>query len=74
MLATAVKDHPFNWEEHLQRLCMAYNSSVNPTTGYSPFYLMYGRQVKMPIDIMYGTPTPQPTSPLEYAADPLQRP
>ena len=69
MLATAATEHPFDWESHLRHLCMAYNTSVHPTTGYTPFYLMYGRQVRMPIDVMYGTPTPNPTSPSEYADD-----
>ena len=67
MLATAVRDQPFCWEDHLRRLCMAYNTSVHPTTGYTPFYLMYGRQARMPIDIMYGTPTPKPQLASEYA-------
>ena len=58
MLASAVRDQPFEWESHLRRLCLAYNTSVHPTTGYSPFALMFGRQVRMPIDIMYGTQTP----------------
>ena len=42
------------WDSHLRRLCMAYNKSVQSTTGCSPFFLMFGRQVKMPIDLMYG--------------------
>ena len=67
MLATAVQERPFKWEEYLRRLCMAYNTSVHPTTGYTPFYLMFGRQARMPIDILYGTPTPQVSSPAEYA-------
>lgn len=56
MLATAVRWQPFEWENHLRRLCLAYNTSINPTTGYSPFFLMFGWRVRMPIDIMYGTP------------------
>ena len=34
MLATAVQEHPFEWEEHLRRLCMAYNTSIHPTTAW----------------------------------------
>lgn len=55
MLATTTKDHPFDWEEQLPRVCMAYNSSVHSSTGYTPFFLMFGRQAKMPVDLMYGT-------------------
>ena len=47
MLATAATEHPFQWQDHLRPLCMAYNSSVNPTTGHSPFFLMFGRQARM---------------------------
>ena len=69
MLATASQEQPFDWEDHLRQLCMAYNSSVHPTTGYTPFYLMYGRQARMPIDVMYGTPSAQPEELSEYAAN-----
>ena len=34
-------------------LCMAYNSSVHPTT---PFFLMFGRQTRMPIYVAFGLP------------------
>ena len=67
MLATAVQKRPFEWEEHLCRLCMTYNTSVQPTTGYTPFYLMFGRQVWMPTDIMYRTLNPQASSQAKYA-------
>ena len=66
MLSKTVRDRPFEWEEHIQRLCLAYNTSLHPTTGYSPFFLMFGRQVRMPVDLMYGTPAAQPTSVPEF--------
>lgn len=67
MLATHCKDQPWDWEQHIRKVCMAYNTSVNSTTGYTPFYLMFGRQARLPVDVMYGdTPTDSP-SPSEYA-------
>ena len=67
MLATAVTDQPFEWEKHLPRLCFAYNTSIHPTTGYSPFTLMFGRQARLPTDIALGTPSPSPTTVTQYA-------
>ena len=67
MLNTATMERPFEWEDHLCQLCMAYNTSRQPTTGYTPFYLMFGRQARMPIDIMFGTPSPPASPATEYA-------
>ena len=68
MLATCCKDHPFNWEQHVRKVCMAYNTGVHPSTGFTPFYLMFGRQARLPVDIMFGTNKPELQSPNEYAA------
>lgn len=68
MLATTCKDNPFDWDKHLCKVCMAYNSSVQPSTGYTPFFLMFGRQARLPIDLMYGTPQDSVESTSDYAA------
>ena len=68
MLAKAARERPFHWEEHLPRLCLAYNSSVHPTTGFAPFYLMFGRQVRMPVDLMYGNPNSHTATVPQYVA------
>ena len=68
MLATCATDHPFEWEKHIRKVCMAYNSSVHSSTGHTPFYLMFGQQARLPIDTMYGTgECDEAQSPCEYA-------
>ena len=54
MLAICAKDHPNQWEDELCKVCLAYNTSVHPTTGYSPFLLVYGREARLPIDVIFG--------------------
>ena len=52
MLAVTTKEHPFDWEDQIRKVCMAYNTSVHATTGYTPFYLMFGREARLPADYM----------------------
>ena len=53
MLATVVKNHK-DWESHLRATCMAYNTSIQSTTGQSPFFLMFGRRARIPVDLLCG--------------------
>ena len=66
MLGTCVGEDPEDWEEYISKASMAYNMSVNATSGYTPFYLMFGRQVRIPVDLMYGTAEPESASYGEY--------
>ena len=67
MLSTAVGNHQADWQQHIRKLCLAYNSSVHSSTGFTPFFLMFGRQAKLPIDLMYGTNQMEPNTTSEYA-------
>ena len=40
MLASTVEEDPSNWEHHLRKVCMAYNTSVHPSMGYAPCILL----------------------------------
>ena len=63
MLATSANEHPFSWEDQLSHLSVWHITPVfiqrQPT---HQVFLMFGRQVRMPIDLMYGTPSPAPVS------------
>ena len=41
--------------------------NVQATTGFTPFYLMFGRQARIPVDLMHGTAEPESVSYGEYA-------
>ena len=68
MLATTAKEHPFEWESHL-KVCFTYNMSVHASTGRTPFFLMFGRQAQLPVDLVYKTSKTQKVTSSEYAAD-----
>jgi transposase InsO family protein len=36
------------WDEVIQYFAMAYNGTPHTSTGYSPYYLMYGTDVRLP--------------------------
>jgi transposase InsO family protein len=46
-----------DWDTDLPYVMMAYRSSVQDSTGFTPNELMLGWDVKMPIDIIMGTPS-----------------
>ena len=69
MLATTAKGHPFKWESHLKKVCFAYNTSVHASTGHTPFFLMFGRQAQLPVDLLYKTGKTQKVTSSQYAAD-----
>jgi len=64
MLSTVLEEDFRDWDLRLPLIMLAYRTSVQETTGASPFSLMFGREARLPIDVMFGLPTGQiPTSP-----------
>ena len=57
-ILTANQKH--RWPEYLCELVSAYNTTPHLTTGYSPFYLMFGRDPTLPIDMYYGFERDEP--------------
>lgn len=68
MLPTMVDEHGEDWENHLSKICFVYNTCEYASTGFSSFYLMFGRQAKIPLDIVYGSHTTAVMTPSKYAS------
>ena len=61
MLGMLPPEKKSQWKNHIGMLLHAYNCTQNSATGFSPYYLVYGRQPHIPIDVALGM-TPQNTT------------
>ena len=58
MLGTLSEEFKSEWVNHVNTLTYAYNCMRSNATGFSPYYLLYGRHPLLPIDIEFGVMTP----------------
>ena len=65
------------WAKHIHVVTHAYNCTRSAVTGYSPYYLMFGRRPRMPVDLYFPTRNRETTkrvaSVRQYATDLEQR-
>lgn len=41
------------WPQMIQTMTFVYNCTVHETTGFAPFYLMFGRVPRLPVDLLF---------------------
>uniref|UniRef100_A0A8C5QC51 Gypsy retrotransposon integrase-like protein 1 n=1 Tax=Leptobrachium leishanense TaxID=445787 RepID=A0A8C5QC51_9ANUR len=54
MLGTLKDVQKRRWSQHVETLVHAYNCTRHESTGFSPYFLMFGREARLPIDIRLG--------------------
>jgi hypothetical protein len=65
---TALHGHfGMDWDRYIDAALFVYRSSVHEVTGYTPYYLLFGREPTKPSDLIFTDPEPEYASELEYA-------
>ena len=55
MIGKLEQDKKACWSEHLPEMLTAYNGTHSAVTGYSPYFLLFGRKSRMPVDCLFPT-------------------
>ena len=55
MIGKLEQDKKAHWSEHLPEMLSAYNGTCSVVTGYSPYFLLFGRKARMPGDYLFPT-------------------
>ena len=66
MLGTLPEDFKSKWTQHISTLVYAYNCTHSNATGFSPYYLLYGRHPLIPINIEFGVFVPDLSEAITY--------
>ncbi|GFU16572.1 retrovirus-related Pol polyprotein from transposon 412 [Trichonephila clavipes] len=65
-LSLMVSKNQQDWDQKVPLFLLAYRSAVHETTGYSPSQMLFGRDLRLPCDLLFGRPPDTPSSPEEY--------
>lgn len=66
MLAKTVQRHGADWDERLPYVLYAYRASLQESTRESPFFLLYGRDPKLPTEAVLTPPIDRELVELDY--------
>ena len=55
MIGKLEEDKKACWSKHLPELLLAYNPTCSTVTGYSPYYLLFGRRPRIPVNYLFPT-------------------
>ena len=61
LIRSYLEGRPSDWDKFIPLLTSAYRSTPHPSTGFSPNFLMFGREVTAPVDLLFPRPPRTPS-------------
>jgi len=56
LIAKWVNDKHRDWDQHLPAVAFAYRTTEQESTGLTPYFMLHGREARLPADLVYGPP------------------
>jgi hypothetical protein len=55
LFSKIISENLRDWQDELPMVAAVYNAAKHEATGYSPYYLVYGREYRTPLDLTLST-------------------
>lgn len=68
-LAKVVDNNQHNWDEHIPLFLLAYRTAVHESTVATPAYANFGRELRLPADMLSGCPSDAAKDFSDYVSD-----
>jgi hypothetical protein len=66
-LRKVVASNQSDWDAMLPLYLLAYRASTHDTTGFTPGSFLFGRELRLPSDLLFGTPPDNERPMIEHA-------
>ncbi|CAK1599595.1 unnamed protein product [Parnassius mnemosyne] len=68
-IAKVVENRQRDWKKHIQPFLLLYRIAVHESTSVTPAFAYFGRELRLPADLITGIPPDAPRSITDYAND-----
>lgn len=68
-LAKVVDSHQKDWDKYIPLFLLSYRTAVHESAGVTPAYATFGRELRLPADLLTGRPPDITTEITEYVND-----
>jgi len=55
-IALLANESPSNWPDLIPHILHSYRASAGAVTGFSPYEILFGRPMRVPLDLAFGVP------------------